>query len=252
MKLRERLPRLSRKQRVVRNLLLTVLALFLTWMVCDFRAPTPGLALRWELEGCGLEADEILYQEDWEDRERTVVLRAGDFYVTAREQKDGVWGYEIPGLLVKETAEPVTILQRPTFYYRRGDLSFFAIADIPGAERAVCSLRMRGSINTTITVEETQVADEHYDWDETYVMEGTSGEGGVWRFLLRRKYPEDNDAGYQEQTRQMAENSIFRNFQYITRGSADRDFICDLRLVFYDSRGNEVETYEETLWDKTT
>ena len=49
MKLRERLPRLSRKQRVVRNLLLTVLALFLTWMVCDFRAPTPGLALRWEL-----------------------------------------------------------------------------------------------------------------------------------------------------------------------------------------------------------
>ena len=47
------LPRLSRRQRIVRNLLAVVLLAFLTWAVNDFRAPTADIALRWRAEQYG-------------------------------------------------------------------------------------------------------------------------------------------------------------------------------------------------------
>ena len=40
-------PRLTRRQRVVRNLAAAVVALFFAWAVCDFPAPTLALAARW-------------------------------------------------------------------------------------------------------------------------------------------------------------------------------------------------------------
>lgn len=54
MRLPKLLPRLSRKQKVLRNLLAVVLLVFLTWTVNDFRAPTANLALRWRAEEYGL------------------------------------------------------------------------------------------------------------------------------------------------------------------------------------------------------
>lgn len=48
MKMPNWLPRLSRKQRVIRNLLAAVVLVFLTWGLRGFAPPTPGLALRWK------------------------------------------------------------------------------------------------------------------------------------------------------------------------------------------------------------
>ena len=50
-----KLPRLSRKQKLIRNLLAVPLLLLVTWGLRDFDAPTPGLALRWKAETYGLE-----------------------------------------------------------------------------------------------------------------------------------------------------------------------------------------------------
>ena len=250
MKLRQKLPRLSRKQKIIRNLLAAVVAVFLLWMVDDFQAPTSGLVLRWELESYGLEVDEVLYREEFSEGQRSVVFRAGKYYGTALEQKSGLLGRVIHQVHLKEPTEPVSILQEPGSFYRE-PLSVFAVADIPGAARAVCSLRLRGSIYTSITAEDVRVADEHYNWDETYTMEAVPTEQNVYRFILQRKNPKDWEAGYREQTKQMAEESMFNNFQWITKNSADRDFVCDLTVTFYDAAGNEVDTYEETLWEKT-
>lgn len=54
MKLPNWLPRLSRKQRVIRNLLAAAVLVFLTWGLRGFAPPTPGLALRWKAETYGL------------------------------------------------------------------------------------------------------------------------------------------------------------------------------------------------------
>lgn len=250
MNLRQKLPRLSRKQKVIRNLLVAGLAVFLLWMVHDFQALTSGTVLRWTMESYGLEVNEVLYREEFSERQRSVVFRAGKYYGTALEQKSGLLGRAIHQVHLKEPTEPVAILQEPGSFYRE-PLSVFAVAEIPGAERAVCSLRLRGVVTASITVENTQVADELYNWDETYTMEAVPNEKNVYRFILQRKNPKDWEAGYREQTQQMAEESMFNNFQWITKNSADRDFACDLTVTFYDAAGNEVETYEETLWDKT-
>ena len=44
------LPRLSRKQRVVRNLLVGLAACGIIWYGFDFAPPTAGLALRWKAQ----------------------------------------------------------------------------------------------------------------------------------------------------------------------------------------------------------
>lgn len=54
-----RLPRLSRGQKIIRNLLAALLFLFLLWNVADRPVPL-ALALRWEAERYGLPAPEIL------------------------------------------------------------------------------------------------------------------------------------------------------------------------------------------------
>lgn len=54
-------PRLTRRQRVLRNLTAAVIALFFAWAVCDFPAPTLALAARWQAARYGLSAPEVLY-----------------------------------------------------------------------------------------------------------------------------------------------------------------------------------------------
>lgn len=104
-------PRLTRGQRVLRNLTAAVIALLFTWAVCDFPAPTLGLAARWQAARYGLPAPEVLYCADesggdailqWEDG-RLAITKCysgllnwvlGDFWFTEPRMAVPCW-YQI-------------------------------------------------------------------------------------------------------------------------------------------------------------
>ena len=245
--MRSRWPRLSRKQRIVRNLLLGWLLLFVGWGVQRFQAPTADCALRWRLESYGMEHAEILYEGPGEEpKERTTVLRSGDFYGVAITQKDGLWGYTTSELRLEEAEAPVTFLSAPG-YVLGGDRMYYAAADVPDAVRAVCTVRLRGKSDASITVEGERTTSGSYDWDEVYRSETPATGKGIWPFQLKRKYPNDPSTPYSEQTLQLAERSMFLDFRSIFGGSADPDFSCRLRIQFFDGEGKELAAYEKTL-----
>lgn len=224
MRLPACLPRLSRKQKVLRNLLAVVLLAFLVWAVNDFHAPTANIALRWRAEEYGLPAPEVLYRGEWERGRRDVVFRAGGFYGTAIEYKYGWLEYVESDFQLAEPEGPVVFLQE------NGTMdpeAVYVYADLPEDARAVCALRLREIVNGRA-------------FDETYTMEAEPNAHGLYRFPLERKYS-DGVLG-------TAEKGALRVFQSTARGSGDPDFICEVTVTFYDAAGNEVHTYEKDLW----
>lgn len=244
----KRLPRLSRKQRIVRNFLLVGLLVLVGWGAQDFQAPTAACALQWQLESYGIEHAEILYDAAEEDgKARRVVLRSGDFYGVTTVQKDGVWGYFATNLYLKEAEEPVTFFTAQGYTQGRKDLMYYAAADIPGAVRAVCAVRLQGKSSVSIGVEDEEKASADYDWDEVYRSEAADTGKGIWAFRLEHKYPSDPSAPYSAQARQAAERSMFQNFGSAFRGSMDPDFSCSMQIRFLDGEGKELAAYEKTL-----
>lgn len=225
MRLPAFLPRLSRKQKVLRNLLAVVLLAFLAWAANDFRAPTANIALRWRAEGYGLPVPEVLYRGDWTRGRRDVVFRTGGFYGTAREFRYSWMEYDESDFLLVEPEGPVVFLQE------NGNIdpeAVYVYADLPEDVRAVCALRLREIANGRA-------------FDETYTMEAEPNANGLYRFPLERKYQDGNVLG-------TAEEATLWTFHNTARGSGDPDFICEVTVTFYDAGGNEVHTYEKELW----
>lgn len=223
MRLPKLLPRLNRRQRVIRNLLAAVLLLFLAWAVNDFRAPAANLALRWRAEEYGLPAPEVLYRSAWKGDQRDVVFRAGGFYGTASELRYGWLEYAATNFLVVEPEGPVVFLQENR---SMDPEAVYVCADLPDDVGAVCTLRLREIVNGS-------------EFDETYTMEAEPNEYGAYRFVLERKYPD----GY----RRDDEKLTLWQFQSAARGSADPDFFGELTVTFYGAGGNEVHLYEKAF-----
>lgn len=225
MRLPKLLPQLSRKQKVLRNLLAVVLLVFLTWTVNDFRAPTANLALRWRAEEYGLPAPEVLYRSAWEGDRRDVVFRAGGFYGTARESRYSWLEYVATDFLLVEPEGPVVFLQENR---RLDPEAVYVYADLPDDARAVCALRLREIVNGS-------------EFDETYTMEAEPDAHGLYRFILKRKDPDGHRNDDEELT--------LWEFQHAALGSADPDFFSELTVTFYDAGGNEVHIYEKAFGD---
>lgn len=223
MRLPAFLPRLSRKQKVLRNLLAVALLLFLVWAINDFHAPTANIALRWRAEEYGLPAPEVLHRGEWEWNSRDVVFRAGGFYGTAREYKYGWLEYVESDFQLAEPEGPVAFLQESGTIDPE---AVYVYADLPEDARAVCALRLREIVNGR-------------EFDETYTMEAEPNAHGLYRFPLERKYS-DGVPG-------TAEEGALWVFQSTARGSGDPDLICEVTVTFYDAGGNEVHTYEKVL-----
>ena len=85
--LREKLPRLNRRQRIARNLVLAALMLFFAWAVTGFAPPTDTLCARWTAERYGLSEPEILLRQREENNtgRHYLILRWSDGRVAALE-----------------------------------------------------------------------------------------------------------------------------------------------------------------------
>ena len=197
------LPKLSRKQKVVRNLLVVAVLIFLAWSISEFRAPTPAIALQWQAEEYGLPKPEVLYCGNWgdvRDDRRDVVFRAGDFFAAATEYRFTWFGYGISDFRISKLEGPVAFIQE------RGNAApeaVYAYADLPEAVRAECVLRLQGIVNGR-------------EFDETYTIAAESNESGLYSFPVERKYENGNSM--------TAEELILWVFQSSADGSADPDF----------------------------
>lgn len=232
MKLPNWMPKLSRKQKTARNLLIALVLLLLGWWVNDFRAPTPGLALRWKAEEYALPAPELLYRAEKENNSRDIVFRAGEFYGVSGEYRHGWLSYRLSDVYLTKAGDGTALL--PEMDSFRGD-ELYAYTEYPGAVQADCEIRMRHDIT---------VNGIHFDWDETYVMEAQPNEKGLYRFEIQKKYGDGNGSS----AREMAEESVIRRlFDAFEYGYSATDSRYDITITFYDTQGREVHTYEKTL-----
>lgn len=234
MKLPNCLPRLSRKQRTARNFLAVILLVFLVWMVNDFSAPTARAALRWKAETYGLPEPEVLYRTEWDDYQRMAVFQAGNFIGTTMEYRGG--GYSTSDFHLREIEEPVTLLWEEDRYIHaplRGAEAVLARVNLPEASRAVCRLYLW---------EPVDVNNVRNTWEETYTMEASPNEHGIYRFAIQRKMA-DSD----ESLRIRQEELALCSFQNLGDRVVEPDLRCSVAITFYDERGEVVDTYENIL-----
>lgn len=243
----KRLPKWNRRQKTLRNLLITGLLVFLLWFANDFAAPTLGLAVKWEGEKYFLKSPEVLGVFPREqDRDSDVLIRDGDVFASAVCRKRFLCFREMLGLQFTEAVEgPVAFFQQQDVF---DVTAVYAYAELEDDVRAVCDLRLRNDIDVTVSGD-GQYAYRHFEWDETYTMEAEPDEHGVYRFALQRKYPWDPVAGCQEQTWSTAERGTLLTFQSVPRHSAGADFACDVTVTFYDQAGGILHTFTKELWN---
>ena len=68
-----KIPRLSRRWRIVRNLVAAAVLAVLLWAYAGFPPPTEGLALKWEAESYFTESGEIVLQVAGEEPEESPI-----------------------------------------------------------------------------------------------------------------------------------------------------------------------------------
>lgn len=243
----KRLPKWNRRQKTLRNLLVTGSLVFLLWFANDFAAPTLDLAVKWEGQQYFLKSPEVLGVFSREQgRDSDVLIRDGDVFASAVCRKRFLCFRELLGLQFTEAVEgPVAFFQQQDVF---DVTAVYAYANLEGDVRAVCDLRLRSDIEVTISGD-GQYAHQHFDWDETYSMEAEPDENGVYQFALQRKYPQDPQASYQEQTWSTAERGTLLSFQSVPRHSAGSDFACDVTVTFYDQAGGVLYTFQKELWN---
>lgn len=232
-------PRLTRGQRVLRNLTAAVIALFFAWAVCDFPAPTLGLAARWQAARYGLPAPEVLYCADesggdailqWEDGRLAITKcysgllnwALGDFWFTEPENGGA--------LLVPDLYNPP---------YR-----VYFWTEQTGAVRAEASLRIRTETNVSITESDGSSEVAHYDWDVTYEMETVPDRNGLCRFEVPLKYEEDDF-----RLQASAEESALREFVNSFRKGSGANRAAEFTVSFYDVDGALLDTWEKELYN---
>lgn len=232
-------PRLTRGQRVLRNLMAAVIALLFAWAVCDFPAPTLGLAARWQAARYGLPAPEVLYCADesggdailqWEDG-RLAITKCysgllnwvlGDFWFTEPENGGA--------LLVPDLYNPP---------YR-----VYFWTEQTGAVRAEASLRIRTETNVSITESDGSSEEAHYDWDVTYEMETVPDRNGLCRFEVPLKYEEDDF-----RLQASAEKSALWEFVNSFRKGSGANRAAEFTVSFYDVDGALLDTWEKELYN---
>lgn len=261
MKLPKWLPRLSRKQKIVRNLLTALVLAILVWgMYWDFAAPTLGLEVRWKAEEYGLDAPEVLYRSDWERGSADIVLSWPDGRLATAECYRGGLFRTVGNFSFAEPEDGAAVLYQCTIL----DPEAVYLWAEDDAARAVCRLRLRADMKVSFTdeagvtiigeapEEQTVTAGAHYEnWDETYTMETVPNDRGVYRFDIPRKYQPEyyGDGTEEERLRESAEQSVLMSFGRLRHGrEGGRDFAADISVTFYDEAGNVLRTWEQELW----
>ena len=242
-RLREKLPRLSRRQRIVRNLTLTVLVVFLAWAVTGFAPPTDALCARWTAEQYGLSEPEILLRQREENNasRHYLILRWPDGRLAAQEtyRKFGFLRRGGRLLLGEETDGAALLL---------GECSpepkaLYVWADAPEAVRAECRMRLRSDeVGVGYSDEDTGVREDGvFDWDETYILQAQPNENGVYRFAVRPKYDDT------QRLRQVAEESVLRELGYSMESEFADGFSAEFTVDFFDEAGKVVKSWEYQL-----
>ena len=248
-----RLPKLNRKGRILRNLLLALLVSLTAWAALGFAPPTDALAAKWEAARYGLGAPQILTvtpKENnpsrhelilrWEDgrlgtlctyRKLLFFRRAGTLELL--EAQDGGGLLMVPGGALTPEA-------------------IYVWTEIPETAKAECRLRIRAKLGVSFTDMDTGYHEgSHHDWDETYTMQGEPLGGGLYRFPLTPKYGPawDVEQNYAQQRLELAEELALRELEHAWErrryGTADFSALCTVEYA--DWAGAPLGTWSAEL-----
>lgn len=241
LKLPPWLPRLTRRQRVFRNLTAAICALFLVWAVLDFPAPTMGIAARWQAERYGLPAPEVLYCTEGIGKD--AVFRWEDGRLAIAKSDSDLWSWSLGDFWFTEPEDGGALLV-PFLSDIDFDHTLYFWTEQTGAARAEASLRLRTVINVDVTESDGSSAEAQYHWDETYEMEAVPDQNGLCRLEIPRKYDADDF-----RLEASAERTAFTEFSSAYRNGSGVNRAAELRVSFYDGAGNLLDTWEKTLYN---
>ena len=209
--------KLNRKQKTLRNFLLTAALLLLWWVLTGMNPITPVQALRWQAQEWGLkETPRVVCRVKDGNRKANVVFTADDRVGLARTE----WNLIASSArihCIRPKAETV-LLHMASGY----DVTLFACTEVEGAAEAECSLHIRSQVNST--------------WfDETYTMISPDFGGGVFSFPLEPKGLTGEDTAFLE----------FSNT--LRHGWDSFGGSYTITITFRDEAGTILHTYEEHL-----
>ena len=229
-----RLPRLSRGQKTVRNLLAALLFWFLLWNAADRPVPLT-LALRWEAERYGLPAPEILYQSDWDQGHRKEVIVGWDGLAASgvfQRTWPGGLG-ELYGLDFEPAEEGLRLFGTNRPLVTPEGFDFYLWTDTPEAARVECRVRLRDTAHPGISPE----TGEAVYFEETYALEAEVNRHGVAALNIRR------------QGENAWENAALWHFYHMMFNSRGAVYPTEAHVtaVFYDAAGNALRTCQRHL-----
>lgn len=232
-------PRLTRRQRVIRNLTAAVVALFFAWAVCDFPAPTLGLAARWQAARYGLPAPQVLYCADERGGDAILQWEDGRLAITRCDSRNLNWS--LSDFCFAEPEDGGALLV-PDLYNPPYRVYFWT--EQTGAVRAKASLRLQTEVNVKSTDSDSSSEKGHYDWDETYEMEAVPDQNGLCRFEIPLKYDEDDF-----RLQATAERSALHEFSWTAKTNGGANRAADFTVSFYDESGTLLDTWEKELYN---
>lgn len=256
MKLPVWAPRLSRGQRVLRNLLLAAALLAVLWGVKGFPAPTARLAAKWAAAAYGLPAPEVLYTGDWYNGRRTAVLGWDGLLASAECVKEDLSFQRMYSNFYFVTPEEGAALAYTAEWgnppYRNPTLYIWS--NLPEAVRAEAALRLRAVVFTGAFHAEADdsPAERSYDWDETYALTAEVDGRGIFPLAVSPKYmgtaETERDGQPGRAHLRLGEDRALHDLVSLRSGRGDADFAADISVTFYDRAGNALQTWERTLW----
>lgn len=240
--------RLSRGQKIVRNLLLAVLAGLLVWV--NAGAPLPPELAFFRLVRANFLADEVQFLGDFE----TSGLHWGAG-LTERWLVLGVLDGGRMDLWPREGDEPV-LAPISDSSARREEIGFVAA----GAPEGTVSARLTATISCWYTHTDTgthstwsywATRDQDWEgltptyWENTYVLEGEPLAAGAFFFRLPELEHSENQTIEFYARGHLADWSLYLS-QVYQENPSRRDAACTLTAVFFDDQGRELGQAELT------
>lgn len=241
LKLPPWLPRLTRRQRVLRNLTAAVCALFLVWAVLDFPAPTASLAARWQAERYGLPAPEVLYCAKGIGKD--AILRWEDGPLAIAKSYSDMWSWSLGDFWFTEPEDGGALLV-PFLTDIDFDHTLYFWTERTDAARAEASLRIQTEVHVSVTESDGSGEEAHYHWDETYEMAAVPDQNGICRLEITPKY---DKADFRLEA--SAERAAFSEFSGAYRDGSGVNHAAELRVSFYDEAGTLLDTWEKELYN---
>ena len=225
----QRIPRLSRPQRIMRNFACILLMAVIAWFIMG----APAMTARWAFRRAErlnlMEGAEILDVVRLEDRARLVIAESEENYILFYDRPH----YSESGLTYDVKSNPVTMMIPMEYSWAIQDYPIVLLSDLPA---------VRGEIEFTLIPE---ISDVYVEEEIHYLVEGERLDSGNFLFVVDSGLAEYEKYGPNRW--HLAESDVKITMGYLAMARYNVQHTCrvDIAVRLWDANGNLI--YNEIL-----